>query len=408
MDKSNTHDIVIVGGGMAGLATALALADRGVSCLVLDHAAGRTDTIRTSTINPASHAFLDRLGVFKVMDDQGHAITPVREIRVSDAQKPRPGYAVKDTLLSWGEDDSATGPLAHVMRNSAVIAALMHLAAAHPLIRIRNSRATPPAPDVFQHKDTRCHRLDLDDGEVVETPLVIAADGGRSPFREAALIRTIRRSPGQTAIVADIRSSLPHRHIAWQRFVDGGPVALMPLDDPHLSSLVWTLRDEDAAVMLKADPLMFGQVLEEEFGPAFGELSLASERHSWSMRLCHAIRPFAHRLVLVGDAAHSIHHLAGQGYNLALGDAAAISDALAWAMEHGADFGDPMVLERYARQRFVETAAMTVATDGLNRLFSFGPKSLRSAAGMAMAAMDRSPFKALAMKMASGGLNRRG
>jgi len=410
MGKTGAHDVVVVGGGLTGFAIALALADAGIATLVLDHPDGGSDTIRTSTINPASHGFLDRLGVIRAMADLGHAITPVHEIRVSDAQtRPRPGYAVDDTLLSWKDAEDNAGPLAYVMRNNAVLDALVRLAEAHAKITIRQALAIPPAPEDFQRRDTACHRLELEaTGETITTPLIIAADGGESPLREAARIRTIRRLPGQTAIVADIRSSRPHRHIAWQRFLDGGPVALMPLDAPDLSSLVWTLRDDDAAVMHKADPVMFGQILSEEFGPAFGDLTLASARHAWPMRLSHALKPFAHRLVLAGDAAHRIHPLAGQGYNLALGDAQALADALGWAREHGADFGDPLVLERYARQRFAETAAMTLATDGLNQLFSFGPKSLRSAAGMAMAAFDRSPFMALARRVASGGLNRRG
>lgn len=409
MGKTEQHDVVVIGGGMAGLATACALGQKGFPCLVLDHGTGEGDTIRTSTINPASYSFLERLGVIKIMADLDHAITPVREIRVSDAQtRARPGYAVSDTLLSWSENDNASAPLAYVMRNSHLREALFRMADAHPLIRIRQGRANPPPKEDFRRDNTSFHHLNLDDGTGIITPLIIAADGGSSPMRDAAAIRTIRRRPGQTAIVADIRSTRPHQHIAWQRFLDGGPVALMPLDDPHLSSLVWTLKDEDAAVMMKADPLMFGRMLTEEFGPAFGDLALASERHSWPMRLCHAIRPYGYRLALVGDAAHSIHPLAGQGYNLALGDAVAMADALEWGADHGADAGDMMILERYARLRFAETAAMTLATDGLNRLFSFGPKGLRSAAGLAMAALDRSPLMSLAMKMASGGLNRRG
>lgn len=409
MDKAERHDVVVVGGGMAGLAAACALGEKGIPSLVLDRGTDGNDTIRTSTINPASYSFLERLGVCKVMGDLGHKITPVREIRVSDDQtRARPGYAVSDTLLSWNEKDNASAPLAYVMRNYAVRDALFHMADAHPLIQIQTATVTPPSAEDFLAKSATYHLLNLAQGRSVAASLIIAADGGASPLREAAGIRTIRRRPGQTAIVAEIRSSRPHQQIAWQRFLDGGPVALMPLDDPHLSSLVWTLKDEDAAVMLKADPQMFGQILTEEFGSAFGDLTLASERHAWSIRLCHAIRPFAHRLALVGDAAHSIHHLAGQGYNLALGDAEAIAEALGWAMDHGADLGEPMGLERYARHRFVETAAMTLATDGLNRLFSFGPKGLKSAAGMVMAAFDRSPLTSLALKMASGGLNRRG
>jgi len=409
MGKTEQHDVVIIGGGMAGLATACALGQKEIPCLVLDRGAGEGDTIRTSTINPASYSFLERLGVIKIMAELGHSITPVREIRVSDAQtRARPGYAVSDTLLSWNERDNSSAPLAYVMRNRHLRDALFRMADAHPLIGIRHGQATPPPRDDFRRGNTSFHHLTLADGTDLTTGLIIAADGGASPMRDAAGIRTIRRRPGQTAIVADIRSSRPHQHMAWQRFLDGGPVALMPLDDTHLSSLVWTLKDEDAAVMMKADPFMFGKMLTEEFGPAFGDLTLASERHSWPMQLCHALRPYGYRLALVGDAAHRIHPLAGQGYNLALGDAAAMADALEWGADHGADVGDAMVLERYARLRFAETAAMTLATDGLNRLFSFGPKGLKSAAGLAMAALDRSPLMSLAMKMASGGLNRRG
>jgi 2-polyprenyl-6-methoxyphenol hydroxylase-like FAD-dependent oxidoreductase len=166
------------------------------------------------------------------------------------------------------------------------------------------------------------------------------------------------------------------------------------------------LKDEDAKVLLDADPASFGQSLTEIALAPFGMMVLASDRRGWSLRLRHAIRPYAQRLVLLGDAAHAIHPLAGQGFNLAVGDMIGLADALEWGDDHGCEPGDASVLARYARGRVTETAAMTMATDGLNALFSFSPAPLRSLAGAAMTILDQSPLKNIALNFANGTLTR--
>lgn len=396
------HDVVVVGAGLTGLALALSLAEAGVQVTVMDRGTGKpsADRTRTTTINAASRDWLDRLGVLAVLEKSGGHLTPVHRIRVSDDKtRPRPGLNVKDQLMEWQDDDA---PLAWVFRNRVMEEAL-HAAC-------QDAAAVTIMPDVTVKDFTPNHpqqgnaaaAIYTKDGAIHAARLVVAADGGGSPIRKAAGLRSLSRRPGQTAIVADVRTALPHRNMAWQRFLEGGPSALMPLDDPHLMALVWTLRDDAAATLLAASDTAFNQAMMNSFGDGFGALEVTGPRLSWTLRLNHVLNPSGPRLVLAGDAAHSIHPLAGQGYNLALGDARGLHQVMAEALAHGTDPGARAVVSRYARQRFAETAAMTMATDGLNALFSFGGKNLVAATGMAMTVLNATPFNGLAMRLASG------
>lgn len=407
MPGDNFSPIIIVGGGLAGLTTALMLAKNGQLVTVLDQGGGTADTLRTTTLNPAAMAALEPLGVIAWMRNNNRPLTAMTAIEVSDEKQRSPGGnpsggAAPDRLLGW----QAETPLAQVARNSDLVDAVTALVGRHR--HIRRHKGVSITDFSATDRGHAAASLTDADGKIWRAGLVIACDGAASPLRTLAGIRTLERNPGQTAIVADIRLARPHRNLAWQRFLTGGPVALMPLDDPTMASLVWTLRDADADTLMKADPAAFGQSLSEAAAAPFGELSLASERRHWSLRLRHAIRPYGPRLALVGDAAHAIHPLAGQGFNLAIGDMTGLAAALDWAEQSGSDPGSTAVLARYARGRLVETAAMTLATDGLNALFSFAPAPMRSVAGAAMTVLDRSGLKDLAMLAASGGLNRRG
>ncbi|MGC6485007.1 MAG: FAD-dependent oxidoreductase [Candidatus Puniceispirillales bacterium] len=400
-------DIIIVGGGLAGLVTALMLAHRGHRSTIIDAGTPPADAeaIRTTTLNPAARDGLEAIGVLGRL---AVTPTPIYTIEVSDQRlKPRRGFAVEDRLLGWDAADLET-PLAHTARNRDLVEAALACVAENPLIThaigLTISGFDPRHPDL----GAAAARLTDSTGEDHACRLVVACDGGSSRLRSMAGIRTIRRKPGQTAIVADIRLNRPHQHKAWQRFLEGGPLALMPLDDPMLASLVWSMPDEEAQRLMDIGDDRFDAALNDAAISPFGDLAVASERHAWPLTLNHAIRPLAERLVLVGDAAHAIHPLAGQGFNLAMGDIKALADSLDWARDHGSDPGSASVLSRYGRGRFAEVAAMTMATDGLNLLFGKAPPSLRAAAAMTMSVLDRSPLKQVAMKFAEGRFSRRG
>ena len=401
-------DLAVVGGGLTGFAMALSAAHHGVTVALIDRApkGQNTDETRTTTINPKSYQHLSDLGVIEAFESKNHIMTPIREIRVSDEKtRPQPGLARPDELITWNNDQH-DAPLGYVFRNAEMMVVMQDLVQTHPLITCSNDiTVTDFSPKHPDYGDAAA-AIFTNTGDVIGARLVVAADGRNSPIRQAAGIKAIKRNPGQTAIVADIKTAIPHHNMAWQRFIKGGPAALMPVDDDRLMSLVWTLPDADADVLIAADDASFSQSLMDHFGHGFGQLTVSGPRLTWPLRLSHVPLPIASRLMLAGDAAHAIHPLAGQGYNLALGDAMALSTLIENAKAAGSDLGAKSGLRRYAQDRFKETTAMTLATDGLNAVFSFGGPVTTAITGMGMALLNASPLKNLAMKAASGGLSK--
>lgn len=405
-------DIAVVGGGLSGLALALSLAKAGglaktgLNITLFDRGDASSDSIRTTTINASSYDFLEELGVIEGLTP----LTPVHKIQVSaEPQKNAKGTSkIDDSLMQWQSDEHNPEPLAWVFRNHHLEKILHQACQNHANITMVSK--TTIADFSRQHPqfgDTAA-ALYTDDGTIHAARLVVAADGSSSPLRQAAGLRSLSRSPKQTALVADIRTSLPHSNMAWQRFLKGGPIALMPLDDTNLMTLVWTMGNDDASDKIALSDDDFNHALMENFGTGFGELKLASPRLSWALKLTHAITPSSSRLVLAGDAAHSIHPLAGQGYNLALGDTRCLMNLISEAQKNGSDLGGRAVTRAYARQRFAETAGMTLATDGLNAVFSFGGKNLVAATSVGMTLVNATPFKSVLQRLASHGLRRFG
>jgi ubiquinone biosynthesis UbiH/UbiF/VisC/COQ6 family hydroxylase len=398
-------DIVVVGAGLTGLVLGLSLAHAGYRVNLIDRGDGlpATDTIRTTTINKFSYNHIKSLGVWAEFQRLGEGPVPVCQIRVSDEKtKSQSGRLVPDALINWNTEPS-DDPLAWVFQNRQMEEALSSLVHDHPNITITPKTVIQNySPQHPEWGDTAAG-LHTDDDRIIAARLIVAADGSRSPIRSAAGLRAISRTPGQTAIVANIIAEKPHEQLAWQRFIKGGPAALMPIDHDRRMSLVWTLKDDDAQILLSAKPQAFDAALMENFGTGLGGLSLDGERLSWPLSLHHVLRPIANRLVLAGDAAHTIHPLAGQGYNLAVGDAKALADLMIKAKQTGRDIGSNHLLRSYARSRFAETTAMAALTDGLNSVFSFGGPLLTSVTGMGMTLFGASPLKSFAKRVASGG-----
>ncbi len=397
-------EVIIVGSGLNGLLLSLSMATAGCHVRLIDRGEATSfgDNIRTTTINPASYDYLERLGVWSVFNTIGNPLSPIHHIRVSDSQTmPTPGRIVADRLIDW-DSDNANAPLAYTFANAQMVASLSALVDAHPHITVTNNAAINGYMPTHASLGNTAASISTEDGQVFSARLIIAADGANSPIRNAAKLRTISRSPGQTAIVAQVKCERPHEQMAWQRFIPGGPAALMPIDQDRMMSLVWTVKDEDAAVLLAADDHGFNTALMESFGTGLGALSVQSERLSWRLNLHHAVTPIATRLVLAGDAAHSIHPLAGQGYNLGVGDAKQLEQTITAAHKAGRDIGSRHVLAGYARSRLAETTAMTAMTDGLNAAFSFGGPIAASLTGMGMTLFGASPLKKLAERVARG------
>jgi len=293
------------------------------------------------------------------------------------------------------------------VENTAIRRVSLARAAGHDRIELR-------APAVLDSVERRPGGVTvrLADGSEIRARLLVAADGRRSTQRAAAGIRAMEIDYPQTAIVATVAHSLPHNGVAHEHFLPSGPFALLPMtnakDDTgrpvHRSSLVWTEKRPLVSAMLALDEAAFAGELQRRFGESLGRLSLWGGRHwSYPLSLLHAERYFDTRLALIGDAAHAIHPIAGQGLNLGLRDVAALAECVVDARRLGLDIGGATVLERYQRWRRFDNMALIAATDSLNRLFSNDLPPVRLLRDLGLAAVGRvPPLKRFFMRHAMG------
>ena len=353
---------------------------------------------RTTTIHTAGEKMLTALGVWQNLTT---APTPITAIRVAAGPaatglkaRQRPAFD-----LEWDHGDR---PMGYVVDNADLFAALATLIKQRNIRQLTNHRTTSidtAGPATVQIEGADLTQMTCD--------LVVGCDGGRSPIRTAAGLRQITESrlPGhrdQTAIVAIMRAEHDHNNAAFQRFLPGGPIALMPLAG-RLLSLVWTLPTADADRLLAADDDSFNSACSAAFGPALGFLALDGPRLKWPLHPAVTPKITAPRLALAGDAAHALHPLAGQGYNLALADAAVLADALTSAARRGLPAGHGTVLNSYASGRRAEMIAMSSLTSGLNLMFANVPSRAASLLGGGMGLLNATPLKSVFSKIAEGG-----
>ncbi len=375
-------DVIILGGGLVGATLALALDVHGVRSIVIDPADPAVMLApgfdgRASAIASATGRMLDAIGIGAALAGQGCAI---RHIRVSDGLEPG--------KLDF-KPDEGDGALGTMYENKLLRRALFDAATAAKNVDLRmQTRATDvvrgPAGVVAT----------LDDGTTVRAPLLIAAEGRNSPTREAAGITVARWQYDHAAIVGAFHHEFPHEDIAYEIFYPSGPFALLPLPDDdigHRSAIVWSVKGADGPAMMKLGDRAFLAEAMKRMGGFLGELSAASPRASYPLGFHHAARITAERLVLVGDAAHGIHPIAGQGLNLGLRDAATLAEVLVDGKRLGLDLGDPALLERYQRWRGLDTFMVAAATDTLTRLFGIPGKTASAVRRFGIGAVDRLP-----------------
>ncbi len=385
------HDVIIIGGGLVGMTLALALAAHGVTSAVVDAAdldATLTQAFdgRASAIASASATMFRTIGLGALLDADGCAI---HRIRVSDGTVGRP--LVFDALASDGTDAPGGGALGFMIENRLLRAGLLTAGRAAAGVAL-HAPATAATIERGAHGVT----VTLGDGTVLTAPLLVAADGRRSKVRDAAGIAVARWSYPQTAIVTMIEHSVAHDHTAFELFYPTGPFAILPMlaseSGANRSAIVWTVENPAAAGTLKLGPRALAAEIAKRIGGLLGEVTVIAPAASYPLGYHHAATYEAERLVLIGDAAHGIHPIAGQGLNMGLRDVAALAEVLVDSARLGLDLGSPAVTARYSAWRRLDNSMVGAVTDGLNRLFALPGRTPAAARRFGLAAVERVPL----------------
>lgn len=379
-------DAAVVGGGMVGLSAALALQSAGLKVCIVDAlpVATREDEAfdgRASAIAYTSWRMFEVLGVAERLKGR---VQRIEEILVSDGRAPdglRPGGPGRFMLhFDAAELESPSDePLGYMAENRHLRQALIAQIEVSETITAR-----APAKVVDVERGDPHARLHLDDGTVIEAPLIVAADGRNSLMRRRAGIRAQGWAYRQSAIVATARHEKPHDGVAHEYFLPSGPFAILPLTE-NRASLVWTERPRAAKALMALGEDEFNEHLRRRFGDFLGHVEAPGPRWSHPLGAQMAERYYDHRLALVGDAAHAIHPIAGQGFNLGLRDCAALADVVAESGRAGLDIGEEVCLQRYERWRKFDNTMLAAATDGFNRLFANDIAPVRKFRGLGMA-----------------------
>jgi 2-octaprenyl-6-methoxyphenol hydroxylase len=394
-DTSLRCDVAICGGGLVGASLALALARLELSVVLVEAVPfGATEQPsfddRTTALSNGSRRVFEALGVWSLIERE---VTPIRRIHVSD--RGRFGFARIDAA------EQGLHALGFVVTNRTMGAALWR--------RLKESAVRVLAPgrvEAAQLRGPHRHLACASDGDriEIEARLVVAADGARSAVRDAAGVDATTWSYGQTALVANVFTQRFHDHVAYERFTDTGPIALLPLSDARMG-LIWALAPEKATEMAKLADVDFLARLQEAFGFRVGRFTRVGARHLYPLTLTRSKEHVAERLAIVGNAAQALHPIAGQGFNLGLRDAACLAEVLADARTERTAFdaGDALLLSRYAEWRAADRSRIVAFTDGLVRLFSQPLRPVKLVRDAGLLAFDLLPAAKDAMSQLSLG-----
>lgn len=393
---SSSYDVAIAGGGMVGLTLGVALAQAGLSVAVVD---GLNPTRvldakfdgRVSSFAPASQRMLAALGLWAHLEREAQ---PILDIIVGEGSV-RDGASA--ALLHFDHRDMGETPLAYMIENRHYRAALQRLVDGLPNLKLIAPRKVIDADVLASHVE-----VVLDNGDRLNAALCVAADGRESPLRETMGIKSVGWSYAQTGIVATIAHERPHGGTAYELFFPSGPFAILPMTG-NRSSIVWTEADAQAPAFLKLDDKAFVAEVAQRFGDQFGAISLDGPRWSYPLAMHLALSYVAPRFALVGDAAHSVHPIAGQGLNLGLRDAAALAETVIESQRLGLDIGSEAALMRYQSWRRFDNTLFATSMDGLNRLFSTDFPPLATVRRFGLDLVDSiTPLKRFFMRQAGG------
>ncbi len=394
-DRDQRTMLAVAGAGHAGLAFALAIRAElgpGVAVAVYDPALAGPPASdpRHFALTPASRALLERIGIWNRLG----AVQPILRMEITDSRLSDP---VRPTILTFDARDGDAEALAWMAGSDALRMALRDAAAAAGIALVPRAVIRPDGAGRFL----------LDDGSAIRPGLLVVADGARSRLREALGAGWVSRSFGQHGIVATVSHERDHEGVAVQHFLPSGPFAILPLPPGgalgHRSSIVWSERDDAVAALDNADASDVRREVERRFGQRLGEVALETPVRPYRLAAGIARRFVGEGFALVGDTAHVVHPIAGQGLNLGLGDVEALAEAVAGAMRLGLGPADAEALRGYERARRPVTLGMGTATAGLNGLFSNDAGPLRLLRDIGMGLVDRAPrLKQALVRRASG------
>ncbi|MCI0401443.1 MAG: UbiH/UbiF/VisC/COQ6 family ubiquinone biosynthesis hydroxylase [Gammaproteobacteria bacterium] len=354
-------DLIIGGAGIVGGTLGCILAQQGLRVAIVDRTATEArnakagDGMRVLAITPASKQILNAIGAWKYIEQGG--IGCFRRIEVWDANG--------EGSLCFDSADLCEPALGYILGHSIIQSVLERILGTLAGV----SWYRPAIPRRVNVSDDQV-TVEFEDSRSVTARLLIGADGSDSKIRDLAGIDNALHDYHQHALVCVVKTERPHGNIARQRFLTKGPLAFLPLADPYQSAIVWSTKPEDAAALVALDDEGFCRELKNAFAGRLGDITWSGRRAAFPLGRAYARHYCQPRVALVGDAAHSVHPLAGQGANLGLLDAAALAEILADAMARDRDIGSSRVLRRYERWRKGENLAMMMALDGLNQLFA--------------------------------------
>jgi 2-octaprenyl-6-methoxyphenol hydroxylase len=395
---SPDYDLLIVGGGLVGSSLALALAPQSLRIGIIEAVLPTTGEqpnfdSRAIALAFGSRRILEGIGCWSAIAPEA---TPIRHIHISN----RGHFGV--TRLDAA---SASLPaLGYVVEMRALGQAVYQQLTDLPQVEF----ICPAEVVNIITEATRIQVQIASQGHIrtLSTRLLVAADGGRSLVRQLLQIPIRRKDYGQTAIITNVATERPHQYTAFERFTDTGPLALLPLNE-GCSNVIWTVRDIQAPYLTAVNDEVFLSELQQRFGRRLGHFIHISKRYAYPLQLLRAQQQIAHRAVLIGNAAHSLHPVAGQGFNLGLRDVAALAQTLADAQKAGCDLGASDTLSTYVQWRHWDQRLVTEFTDTLVRLFSNDYPLLSSGRGLGLAALDLiPPLKQLFVRQTTGFVGR--
>ena len=384
------YDVIIVGAGMVGATLALALSQNTHLHIALIEAhppaplkSHDEPDLRVSAITRASEMMLRNLGIWQHL--MVERISPFSDMEV---------WEERDSLLHFDCAEIGEPVLGHIIENRHLQQACLQCCQQQTNIDM----LWPAKPAAMQG-----NRLQLDDGRELSARLIVSAEGAHSPLRSWAGIDTRGWAYDQSAVVCTVSTEKPHQHTAWQKFLPEGPLAFLPLADPHQCSIVWSQQTDTALELAQLEQSVFLERLGQAFDQRLGKISAVSERASFPLKLRHAETYIKPGFALVGDAAHTIHPLAGQGVNIGLLDAIALAEVVTDAAVAGRDIGSLHTLAKYQRRRKADNIAMQMSMDAFKRLFGCQFAPLRWARRFGLRQVNQSVvLKKLFMQQAAG------